>query len=187
MLDLQAQVTPLRPPDAQTPCGLHPATVHPGLGPSSPHPRCPLVSNRRAPQPLLAHSPYQVPDQGPGGGGPAQPVVGRHAEKVQPYGPQWRTPCMVRGTCQRVPVASSPPCQRGCEVPPEEGGRGWPGLGPAPQQGRVKVAELCLQRAEGTWLAAGIPPAPHHCRASVLPGPMRLTQEQQCGQGPSVT
>lgn len=68
---------------------------------------------------------------------------------------------MMRGMCQRVPVASSPPCWWGCEVPPEEGGRGRPGLGPALQQGRVEVAELCLQRAEGTGLAAGIPLAPH--------------------------
>lgn len=67
---------------------------------------------------------------------------------------------MVRGTCQRVPVASSLPCWRGCKVPPEEGGRGRPGLGPALQQGRVEVAELCLQRAEGTGLAAGTRPAP---------------------------
>ena len=45
----------------------------------------------------------------------------------------------------------------------------------------MEVAELCLQRAEGTGLAAGTRPAPatQHCRASVLLGPVCLTWEQR--------
>ena len=73
----------------------HPTEPHRRLDPTW-APSCPLPTRvltlppapslppglQQARPPPSAHSPRQVPDQGPGGGGPAQPVVGRRAERV---------------------------------------------------------------------------------------------------------